>query len=239
MPESERPYERFRRLGAEALSDAELLAIILKSGTRELTSLELARQLLSECQGNLLNLYELSYEDLIEHRGIGPVKAIRLKAVAELSSRIARTNSSFQLCFQNPESVALYYMETLRHRSREIFMAAFFDAKCHFLGDCVIAEGGAQSAMVAVSEVFREALKRRTVQMIVLHNHPSGDPSPSRADIELTGRLVEAAGLLGLFVSDHIVIGDNRYYSFLEHAMMPGKEPAEPQTSNGRRGRVL
>lgn len=221
LPESERPYERFRLLGAQALSDAELLAIILKSGTRDMTSLELARQLLSECHGNLLNLYEFSYEELLEHRGIGPVKAIQLKAVAELSSRIAKTNNSFQLCFDNPESVAIYYMETLRHQSREVFMAAFFDAKCHFLGDAVIAEGGTDSALVAASELFREALKRRTVQMILLHNHPSGDPNPSQADIALTGRLSEGARLLGLRVSDHIVIGDNRYYSFVENAIMP------------------
>lgn len=223
MPESERPYERFRRLGAEALSDAELLAIILKTGTREITSLALARELLSKCHGNLLNLYELSFEELTEHRGIGPVKATQLKAVAELSGRIARTNSSYRLKFDNPESVALYYMETLRHKQKEIFMAAFFDAKCHFLGDAVIAEGGADSAAVAVSELFREALRRRTVQLIVLHNHPSGDPAPSRADRELTERICAGAGLLGLHVSDHIVIGDNRYYSFLEHDTMPAK----------------
>lgn len=176
---------------------------------------------MSECQGNLLNLYELSYEELLEHRGIGPVKAIQLKAVAELSSRIAKTSSSYQLCFDNPESVAIYYMETLRHQGREVFMAAFFDAKCHFLGDAVIAEGCTDCAVVSASELFREALKRRTVQMILLHNHPSGDPKPSRSDLQLTEQLAEGAKLLGLHVSDHIVIGDNRYYSFLENAIMP------------------
>lgn len=221
LPESERPYERFRLLGAQALSDAELLAIILKSGTRDMTSLELATQLLSECHGNLLNLYEFSYEELLEQRGIGPVKAMQMKAVAELSNRIARTVRSYRLSFDNPESVAVYYMEALRHEGREVFMAAFFDAKCHFLGDAVIAAGGVDSAAVAVSELFREALKRRTVQMIILHNHPSGDPSPSSADISLTKRLSEGAKLLGLRVSDHIVIGDRRYYSFLENAIMP------------------
>ena len=97
LPESERPYERFQILGAEALSDAELLAIILKTGTKDYTALDLARDLLSECQGNLLNLYEIGYEQLLERRGIGPVKATQLKAIAELSKRIARTGRGYHL----------------------------------------------------------------------------------------------------------------------------------------------
>lgn len=221
LPESERPYERFLALGAEALSDAELLSIILKTGTKELTSLDIARQLLSECHGNLLNLYEFSYEELMEHKGIGPVKAIQLKAVAELSKRIARTSNSNRLVLNKPEAVAGYYMETLRHQKKEMFLAAFFDAKCHFLGDTVIATGGVDAAYVAVSELFQEALKRHTVQMVVLHNHPSGDPNPSGADIQLTRRLADGAKLLGMQLSDHIVIGDNRYYSFMENSIMP------------------
>ena len=131
LPESERPYERFRALGAESLSDAELLAIILKTGTKDMTSLELARSLLSSCQGNLLNLYELTYEDLLELKGIGPVKAIQLKAVAELSRRIARTNRGYQLQMNNPKTIADYFMEDMRHHRVEVFKGAFFDAKCN------------------------------------------------------------------------------------------------------------
>ena len=138
LPESERPYERFQILGAEALSDAELLAIILKTGTKDYTALDLARDLLSECQGNLLNLYEIGYEQLLERRGIGPVKATQLKAIAELSKRIARTGRGYHLSMNCPSSIADYYMEELRHRREEAFMAAFFDSKCKFLGDSVI-----------------------------------------------------------------------------------------------------
>ena len=116
LPESERPYERFQILGAEALSDAELLAIILKTGTKDYTALDLARDLLSECQGNLLNLYEIGYEQLLERRGIGPVKATQLKAIAELSKRIARTGRGYHLSMNCPSSIADYYMEELRHR---------------------------------------------------------------------------------------------------------------------------
>lgn len=220
LPESERPYERFRNLGAEALSDAELLAIILKTGTKSQTSLELAQSLLLECQGNLLNLYELSYEQLLEIKGIGKVKAIQLKAVAELSRRIARTNRGYQLSLQSPASIADYYMEDMRHRREEAFIGAFFDAKCKFLGDSIITVGSVSHAFVSPMELFRKALLRSAVMLVILHNHPSGDPAPSREDIELTERVEKGAELLGLTLADHVVIGDNRYYSFRENHML-------------------
>lgn len=220
LPESERPYERFRNLGPKALSDAELLAIILKTGTRNLTSMELARELLSRCQGNLLNLYELSYEQLLEIRGIGKVKAIQLKAVAELSRRIARTDRGYRLSLGSPASIADYYMEEMRHRRKEAFVGAFFDAKCKFLGDSVIATGSVSQAFVSPMELFRKALMRSAVMIVILHNHPSGDPAPSEEDIQLTRRVEKGAQLLGLTLADHIVIGDNRYYSFRENHML-------------------
>lgn len=220
LPESERPYERFLKLGAEALSDAELLAIILKTGTRNLTSLELARNLLSECQGNLLNLYELSYEQLLGLKGIGPVKAIQMKAIAELSKRIARTSRGYQLSLDCPSSIADYYMEELRHRREEVFMGAFFDAKCKFLGDSLITTGSISRAYVSPMELFRKALLRNAVMIVVLHNHPSGDPSPSKEDIRLTEQVKQGAELLGISLVDHIVIGDNRYYSFRENHIL-------------------
>ena len=220
LPESERPYERFQQLGAEALSDAELLAIILKTGTKELTSLDLARNLLSNCQGNLLNLYELSYEQLLMQKGIGPVKAIQLKAIAELSKRIAKTSRGYQLSLNNPASIADYYMEELRHRREEVFMGAFFDAKCNFLGDALITVGSLSHAYVSPLELFRKVILKNAVMIVVLHNHPSGDPRPSQEDIQLTSQIAEGAGLLGMTLADHIVIGDNRYYSFHENHML-------------------
>ncbi len=217
LPESERPYERFQALGAEALSDAELLAIILKTGTKEQTSLDLARSLLSRCQGNLLNLYELTYEELLEQKGIGPVKAIQLKAVAELSRRIARTSRGYQLKMNNPGTIADYFMEDMRHHRVEVFKAAFFDAKCVFLGAETIAQGTLSFAYVPTTELFRKALLKNAVMIVVLHNHPSGDPVPSREDCELTQQIARGAQLLGITLVDHIVIGDNRYYSFREN----------------------
>ena len=211
------PYERFRALGAESLSDAELLAIILKTGTKDMTSLELARSLLSSCQGNLLNLYELTYEDLLEQKGIGPVKAIQLKAVAELSRRIARTNRGYQLQMNNPKTIADYFMEDMRHHRVEVFKGAFFDAKCNFIGSETVAKGSLSFAYVSPAELFRKALLKNAVMIVILHNHPSGDPTPSREDLELTQQIARGAQLLGITLADHIVIGDNRYYSFREN----------------------
>lgn len=220
LPESERPYERFRALGAESLSDAELLAIILKTGTKDMTSLELARLLLSSCQGNLLNLYELTYEDLLELKGIGPVKAIQLKAVAELSRRIARTNRGYQLQMNNPKTIADYFMEDMRHHRVEVFKGAFFDAKCNFIGSETVAKGSLSFAYVSPMELFRKALLKNAVMIVILHNHPSGDPTPSKADIETTERLIDAGNLIGIPVADHLIIGSGKFYSFKENKIM-------------------
>lgn len=220
LPESERPYERFRTLGAEALSDAELLAIILKTGTKDYTALDLARSLLSKCQGNLLNLYELGFEQLLDLNGIGPVKATQLKAIAELSKRIAKTQRGYKLSMNSPSSIADYYMEDLRHRREEVFMAAFFDSKCKFLGDSLISSGSVSYAYVSPAELFRKALLCNAVMLVVLHNHPSGDPKPSEEDKNLTLQIKTGAQLLGLTLADHIVIGDHRYFSFRENQLL-------------------
>jgi DNA repair protein RadC len=156
----------------------------------------------------------------MEVRGIGPVKAIQLKAVAELSRRIARTNRGYRLSLNSPSTIADYYMEELRHQNREVFMCAFFDAKCKFLGDSRIATGTINQAYVSPMELFRKALMRNAAMIVVLHNHPSGDPTPSAEDIRITERIREGAMLLGITLADHIVIGDNRYYSFMEHDML-------------------
>ncbi len=217
LPESERPYEKFLKYGVESLSDAELLAIILKSGTKDLNSLEIARMLLSGGHGNLLNLFELSFEEFLKLPGIGKVKAIQLKAVAELSNRIAKTNSGYHISMKCPSSIAAYYMESLRHLKKEFLICAFFDAKNTFLGDSRISIGSTSYAYVSPKDVFKRALEKNAVSIVIIHNHPSGDPSPSEDDILVTKRIREGAALLGIRLSDHIIIGDNRYFSFAEN----------------------
>ena len=217
LPESERPYEKFILYGEESLSDAELLAIILKSGTKDANSLDIAREILKGNHNNLLNLYDLSYRDLTHFSGIGQVKAIQLKAVAELSRRIAKTKSGYQLKMDNPKSIAEYYMEQLRHAKQEILMCAFFDAKSNFLGDVVISKGAVNYTYVSPREIFRCAFDYEAVMMILLHNHPSGDPYPSEDDWHVTRRIEKGAQILQLELVDHIIIGDNTYYSFKEN----------------------
>ena len=220
LPESERPYEKYLLHGEESLSDAELLAIILKSGTKESNSLDIAREILQGNHNNLLNLYDLSYRDLMQFSGVGQVKAIQLKAVAELSKRIARTKSGYQLKMEKPSTIADYYMEQLRHAKEEQLVCAFFDSKCVFLGDAVVSKGSVNYAFASPREIFRYAFDYEAVMIILLHNHPSGDPMPSEDDIRITKRIEKGAGILELKLVDHIIIGDNTYFSFKENELL-------------------
>lgn len=220
LPESERPYEKYLLYGEDSLSDAELLAIILKSGTKDANSLDIAREILTGNHNNLLNLYDLSYHDLKQFSGIGQVKAIQLKAVAELSKRIAKTNSGYQLKMKNPKSIADYYMEQLRHAKQELLMCAFFDSKNNFLGDVVISKGAVNYSYVSPRDIFRYAFDYEAVMFILLHNHPSGDPIPSEDDLRVTKRIEKGAQLLQLELVDHIIIGDNTYFSFKENELI-------------------
>ena len=220
LPESERPYEKFISQGEESLSDAELLAIIIKSGTTKETSVDIARRILQGNHNNLLNLYDLSYREFMHFPGIGQIKAIQLKAVAELSKRIAKTKSGYQLKMDNPATIADYYMEQLRHKKEEQLVCAFFDSKCNFLGDVVVSKGSVNFAYVSPRDIFRYAFEYEAVMFVMLHNHPSGDPSPSEDDLLITHRIEKGACILELQLVDHIIIGDNKYYSFKENGQI-------------------
>ena len=220
LPESERPYEKFVSLGEESLSDAELLAIIIKSGTKNETSVDIARRILQGNHNNLLNLYDLSFQELMHIPGIGQVKAIQLKAIAELSKRIAKTRSGYQLKMDTPATIADYYMEQLRHKKEELLICAFFDSKCNFLGDVIVSKGSVNFAYVSPRDIFRYAFDFEAVLFVMLHNHPSGDPTPSTDDFQITYRIEKGACILELQLVDHIIIGDNTYYSFKENGQI-------------------
>ena len=205
LPETEKPYEKCSRYGAEVLSDAELIAVLLRTGTKGISSVTLAREILNYEQGGILNLYRMNREELMHIPGIGNVKAVQLKCMAELSKRLAVADRSHQLKLTDAASVAGYYMEQLRHEQKEKLMVCMFDSKC---------------ALTSPREVFLAALKRGAVQIILLHNHPSGSPLPSRQDEEVTERIRLCGALLGIRLSDHIIIGDNRYYSFREEGLI-------------------
>jgi DNA repair protein RadC len=220
LPESERPYEKFLQYGAAQLSDAELLAIIIKTGTKDANSLDIARIILTGGHGNLLNLYEFSYEQLMQIPGIGKVKAIQLKAAAELSKRIAMTNRGYHIHIQDSATIADYYMEQMRHLKKEIVMCAFFDTKGVFLGDEQISIGSTNFAYISVRDILGKALEKNAVLLILLHNHPSGDSTPSKEDIHITEHVSKCAKMMDMTLIDHIIIGDNEYYSFMEHQVL-------------------
>lgn len=220
MPESEKPYEKCLSYGAQELSDAELLAVILRTGTRERTSLQTAQRLLCGGEGNLLNLITMTLEEMQNIPGIGQVKAAQMKCVAELAMRIARTKRAVRISLNQPESVAGYYMETLRHEPKEKLLLAMFDAKSSLLGDEVISVGTVRHSLVSPREVFLKALQYKAVHIVLLHNHPSGDPTPSEADKMVTKRIAACGKMMDIALADHIIIGDNNYISFREKGLL-------------------
>lgn len=214
LPPQLQPYERCWRLGAEALSDAELLSVLLRSGTEGETALALSARLLGELPSHsLAGLYHVSLQDLRQIRGIGKVKAVQLKCAAEISRRIARERVSPRVSFQDADTVAEYYMEELRHAEQEQILLLMLDSKGGLLGEKVISLGTVNGSLISPREIFLTALSYHAVSIILLHNHPSGDPTPSEEDIMLTKRIGECGMLMEIHLLDHIIIGDRRAVS--------------------------
>lgn len=218
------PYEKFLRMGPESLTESELLAIILRTGTKDKSALELAQEVLALADPSrevLLGLYDIPLERLMDINGIGQVKAVKLKCLTELSRRIATTTARERINLCEPGTVAKYYMEDLRHRKTESVILVSVDARSRMLGDRVMSVGSATMSLASPREIFMEALRQQAVSIILVHNHPSGDPSPSQADVELTGQLAGMGQMLDIPLLDHIIIGDNEYMSFREKGLIP------------------
>jgi len=222
LPCSERPYEKLERLGSESLSEAELLAIIIKTGNRNETSVSIAQKLLKRGENEGLTfLHELSIEQLKQIKGIGRVKAIQIKAVMEISKRVLSTSRTDErIVIKSPEDVSKLLMEEMRHLKKEVFKIILLNTKNRVIRCMNISTGSLNASIVHPREAFSEAVKSSTSGVIFVHNHPSGDPEPSKEDVETTGRLVEAGNLLGINVIDHIVIGNGRYISLKEKGLI-------------------
>lgn len=222
MPKQEQPYEKFSQFGPESLSDAELLAIIIRTGTKEEKSIDLAKRILNISGGDegLLAITRLSLKDLQQIKGIGKVKAVQIKCIAEFSRRIAKTTARRRLCMNNPRTIADYYMEDLRFVNQEVTLLIMVDTKNQFLSDKVISKGTVNASLISPREIFLESLNNQAVYIILIHNHPSGDPTPSREDILATKRIKEAGMLIGIMLLDHIIIGDKRYISMKEQGIL-------------------
>ena len=219
MNNSLRPYEKTKERGVSSLSDEELMAVLLRSGTRGEGAVELAQNLLrrSSGAGNLIGLSHMTYEDLIQIRGIGEVKALQIIALVEFAKRFSTQTRKDKVIFDKPESVAAYYMENVRHLETEQVKLIMLDNKCSLIADLDISKGTVNSSIISTREIFIEALRRKAVYIMLLHNHPSGDPTPSQKDFEITDLVKDASLLVNIPLLDHIVIGDNKYYSFREH----------------------
>jgi DNA repair protein RadC len=218
LPESEKPRERLRDLGPAALSDAELLAIILRVGIEGLNALQLAQRLLSDYRG-LSGLLKAGIEDLAAQRGMGEAKAAQLKAALEIGRRLLLSASEERLQIRSPTDAAQLMLAEMSHLDQEHLRAICLDTKNRVQKVQTVYIGSLNSSMVRIGEVFKEAIRLNSAALIVVHNHPSGDPTPSPEDVLVTRQIVEAGKLLDIEVLDHLVIGQGRFVSLRERGL--------------------
>jgi len=223
IPAQERPYEKCLTDGPEALSDAELLSIIIRTGSREDNSLALSQKILAlnYPKEGILGLLHLSIPELMAVKGIGRVKGAQLMCIGELSRRIwKRSALSETVSFHNPLEIVNYFMEDMRHKEREQVFILLLNTKGALIKEVLISQGTVNASVVSPREIFIEAARYHAVSLVLVHNHPSGDPSPSKEDISLTRRVKEAGELMGIRLLDHIIIGDNSYISLKERGIL-------------------
>lgn len=220
--EEERPYEKCEGKGASNLTDIELLAILLRTGTRGRSSLDLARKILhpQDGAGGVVSLHHWTMEQLRRIKGIGRVKAIQILCICELAKRLSKAEAFPRLQFTTPSSIAAYYMEDMRHQPQEQMKLLLLNTKTRLIGETDISKGTVNASLISPRELFIEALQKNAVSIILMHNHPSGDPTPSKEDILISRRIRDAGNLIGIELLDHIIIGNNCYVSLTEQKLI-------------------
>ncbi len=218
-PEHERPRERLIKLGADKLQDAELLAIILRTGNKERSAVDLARLLLSK-YGTFRNLDARSINELCEIAGIGETKAVQIKAALEIGKRMAAEQVKVKMRIDTCDDVYNLVGHYMRDLSREEFKIILLTSRNHLILERTIFEGTLTESIVNPREIVREALNNSAAGIVFVHNHPSGDPTPSLEDKNITKKLVEACKLVNVQPHDHIIIGKERYFSFLQNGLL-------------------
>ncbi|PLT30145.1 RadC family protein [Peribacillus deserti] len=214
-PVDDRPRERFINEGAKALSNQELLALLLRTGTRNESVIQLSNRLLTQFEGLRL-LTDASLEEMMALKGIGEAKAIQVLAAVELGRRISNLSFDERYVIRSPEDCANYCMNDMRFLTQEHFVCLYLNTKNQVLHRQTIFIGSLNASIVHPREVFKEAFRRSAASIICVHNHPSGDPSPSREDIEVTKRLTECGKIIGIDLLDHIIIGEKKFVSLKE-----------------------
>ncbi len=218
LPTEERPRERLARCGEGALNTTELLAIILRVGVGGESALDLAQRLIVN-YGGLPGLARASFAELRAERGLGNAKTAQLKAALELGRRMLLASPEERLIVRSPSDVAQILMAEMSHLEQEHFHVLYLDTRNRLLGSDDVYVGSLNASHIRVAEIFRDAVRRNCAAVIVAHNHPSGDPSPSQEDVHVTRQLVAAGDLLGISVLDHLVIGQQRFVSLRERGL--------------------
>lgn len=225
LPESERPQEKMLYGGAGSLSNSELLALVIRSGTGDKSAVQLAEEVISYTADNIGELGSAEVMELTKIRGIGEAKACSIVAAMELSRRLDHKRSSIvKNKVRDSREVAELLMHELMYEKRENFVAICLNAKLQVESKTVISIGDLSNAPVHPREVFAPAVRRGAAAVILAHNHPSGDPAPSDDDIAVTARLLEASEIMGIKLLDHIIIGHGRYYSFRSEGLLFAKQ---------------
>ncbi len=221
LPTTERPREKLLIFGPESLSNTELLAILLRNGTRKKSVLALATEILARIkEQGLAGMVHMSVAELAQIPGVGKVKAATLQAAVELGRRLSREEAAQVKIIHGPDDVARYAMPRFRFAQREHFAVLLLNTKNHILGMPDVSVGSLSAAVVHPREVFRAAIDYAAAALILLHNHPSGDPSPSQEDIDVTRRLVKAGKVMDIPVLDHIIIGREKFLSFKDKGLL-------------------
>ena len=213
LPKDERPVEKSICKGASALSNSELLAILLGSGTRDKSAIGLAEDIISKDKAGISYLAESSVQELMSISGIGQSKAARIMAAVELGKRISTAPRVKRMGVGSSDDIARMFIEDMRYEKREVFKALLLNPRGELISIETVSVGELTSTLVHPREVFSQAVKKSAAGIVFVHNHPSGNPEPSQEDIKTTERLVACGKLLGIVVIDHIVIGDGRYCS--------------------------
>ena len=220
IPINERPMEKLIRFGADSLSNAELLAVILRTGTRGENIISLSNRILSELDG-LDGLLNLNIQDISKIKGVKNVKASQILAIVELFNRFKTLKATKeQLKITSPKDIGNLLMNEMSNLNQEVLKVVLLNTKNIVIGDKNIFKGTLNTSIVHPREIFREALKSGCANIIISHNHPSGDPTPSKEDINMTLRIKECSNIMGIGLLDHIIVGNNKYISLKEKGII-------------------
>lgn len=220
LPETERPREKLLKYGTEYLSNEELVGLIIRTGNRQDTAVELGRKILSLDSEGIRFLTDVTVEELKKVKGVGDTKASQILAAIELGRRLNYSENLSKIRINSPSSIANTFMTEMKFLQKEHFRVILLDTKNQIISVEEISIGTLNASIVHPRDVYKIAIKKNANSIVLMHNHPSGDPTPSREDINVTKRLDEVGKIMGIKVLDHIIIGDNRYISFKEEKII-------------------